>query len=66
MEETEETASEETTEGEEEGTPLANIDPSQAISAAWNLDVKPSEELSAKYKALGKALAKEMTNTEEK
>lgn len=60
--ESDETASEETTEEEEEGTPLANIDPNQAITAAWNLDVKPSAELSEKYAELGKALAEKIKN----
>lgn len=51
----EETSEEETT--DEEETLPANIDPAQAVSAALNLDIFPSEGMVAKYKELGQAMA---------
>jgi len=48
--------------GEEVSTPPANIDPSQSVSAAMNLEVYPSEDIMAKYADLGKAMAEAMKN----
>jgi predicted RNase H-like nuclease (RuvC/YqgF family) len=46
---------------EEEDTIIpANIDPDKAVSAALNLDIYPSEELSKKYAELGRAMAEKM------
>lgn len=56
-EEGEEEASE-----EEEETPPANIDPGMAIAAAMNMEVTPSDDMLAKYKKLGEAMAKRLKN----
>ena len=58
-EEGEEEASEE--EGEVE-TPAAEIDPGQALAAALNMEVYPSDDLIKKYGDLGKAMAAALTN----
>jgi len=52
-EETEEEASEE----ESEETSPANIDPQNAISAALNMEIVPSDDVKAKYAKLGQAMA---------
>ena len=57
-EEEEEVANEE--EAEEEETPPANVDPGQAIAAALNMEVMPSDSTLAKYAKLGEAMAKRM------
>ena len=59
-EETEEEASEETEEETAEETPPANIDPGQALAAAMNLEVQPSDNVLAKYAKLGNAMAERM------
>lgn len=46
---------------EEEGTPPANVDAGKAVSAALNLETRPSKDMVAKYAELGKALAEQMT-----
>ena len=48
---------------EEEGvdTPPANIDPSQAVSAALNMELVAPKNISKKYSDLGKAMAKMFT-----
>lgn len=56
-EEGEEEAGEEEAGEEEEGTPPAEINPGNAISAALNMEVMPSKSLVAKYAELGKAMA---------
>jgi hypothetical protein len=57
-EEVEEVASD-----EEEGEILpVNVDPDTAVAAAMNLEVKPSDNVLAKYAKLGDALAKRMNN----
>ena len=56
--EEEEVANEE--EAEEEETPPANVDPGQAIAAALNMEVMPSDSTLAKYAKLGEAMAKRM------
>jgi chromosome segregation ATPase len=53
----EEETTEETEEASEE-TPPANVDPGAAIAAAMNLEIKPSDNLLAKYAKLGEAMAK--------
>jgi len=53
---------------EEEGeveTPAAEIDPGQALAAALNMEVYPSDDLIKKYGALGKAMAAALTNKKE-
>lgn len=47
---------------EAEDTPPANIDPNKAVSAALNLETRPSKDMVAKYAELGKALAEQMKN----
>ena len=47
---------------EDDGTPPANIDPAQAVVAALNMEVHPSEDMIEQYKNLGKALAASMKN----
>jgi len=71
-EENEEAAGEEDAESsdeasEEEETPPANVDPTQAVAAAMNLEVRPSDDMMAKYLKMGKAMASRMTkrNTED-
>ncbi len=50
--------SEEGSEGEsDDGTPPANIDPQNAISAALNMEIQPSKGMTEKYAELGKAMA---------
>ncbi len=51
---------EETSEGD---TPLANIDPGQAVSAALNMEIIPSKDVMTKYAELGKAMAEDMTKS---
>jgi len=55
---------EESAEGEEEEaaeeTPPANIDPGKAMAAALNMEVMPSDNVLAKYRKLGEAMAKRM------
>lgn len=46
--------------GGEETSP-ANIDPNQAVSAALNMDIYPSDDLLKKYAELGKAMADNLT-----
>ena len=55
---------EEVASSEEEGTPPANIDTAQAVSAAMNLEVFPSDDMVSKYDKLGKAMAEMFTTTE--
>ena len=56
------------TEGKKEedkvDTPPANIDPAQAVSAAMNLEVFPSDDMVSKYDKLGKAMAEMFKTTE--
>lgn len=47
-------------EEEEDVISPVNIDPDKAASAALNLDIYPSEELTKKYAELGKAMAEKM------
>jgi len=54
-----------TEEDEELETPPANISPGTAISAALNMEIKPSEEITQKYASLGKAMAAALTNKNE-
>lgn len=61
----EEEASEETEEEEEVETAPAHIDPGQALSAALNFEVYPSEDLKRKYGALGDAMAEAFKNKDE-
>jgi hypothetical protein len=63
----EEEASEETPEGEEEAseedaddTPPAEIDKHQAVAGALNLEVMPSDDVLAKYRKMGEAMASRM------
>jgi chromosome segregation ATPase len=53
----EEGAAEEGAGEENGGLPPANISPGQAISAALNLEIFPSDDVVKKYKDLGKAMA---------
>jgi len=45
---------------EEDETPPANVDKTKAVSAALNLEIRPSEGMVAKYAELGKAMAEQM------
>jgi chromosome segregation ATPase len=58
-EEESETGEEEETETgeEEEEVPPAKIDPGQAVSAALNFEVFPSDDMKSKYQSMGKAMA---------
>lgn len=58
-EEETETAEEEETETaeEEKETPPAEIDPGQAVSAALNFEIFPSDDVKSKYQDMGKAMA---------
>jgi chromosome segregation ATPase len=60
-EESEEASEEEASEEEEE-TPPANIDPDTAVAAAMNMEVTPSDDMLAKYRKLGEAMATRMKN----
>ena len=42
---------------EDDVTPPANVDPGQAISAALNMEIFPSDDVTKKYQDLGKAMA---------
>jgi multidrug resistance efflux pump len=62
-EEAEEEAEEkEDAEEEDDVTPPANVDPGQAISAALNMEIFPSEDVTKKYQDLGKAMASLMVD----
>jgi len=51
---------------DDDGTPSpANINPNNAVSAALNLEVFPSDDMVTKYQAMGKAMAS-LFNKEEK
>ena len=65
--EEDEESSEEASEEEDEETPPANVDPTKAVAAAMNLEVRPSDDMMAKYLKMGKAMASRMTkrNTED-
>lgn len=65
--EEDEESSEEASEEEDEETPPANVDPDKAVAAAMNLEVRPSDDMMAKYLKLGKAMASRITkrNTED-
>jgi len=65
--EEEEVAEEENSEEEEaseenEETPPANVDPDTAVAAAMNMEVKPSDNVLAKYAKLGEEMATRMNN----
>ena len=47
-------------EGNNNGTPPANIDPGNAIAAALNMEFAPSADMVDKYAKLGKAMAESM------
>ena len=56
------------TEAKEEGseedgvkTPPAHIDPGTSVAAAMNMEIYPSDDLMAQYKALGEAMAEVIT-----
>lgn len=49
-----------------EVTPPPQVDPKKAVAAAMNLEVKPSDDILAKYAKLGEALAKTMVKDEKK
>jgi chromosome segregation ATPase len=57
--EEEESAEEEEYEAaeEEEGVPPAKVDPGQAVSAALNFEIFPSDDMVSKYQNMGKAMA---------
>lgn len=64
-EETEEEAEQQEEDAsEEDETPPANVDPGQAISAALNMEIFPSDDVKKKYRDLGKAMASLMVNKE--
>jgi len=48
-----------------DGTPPANIDPGQAISASLNLEIFPPKDMVTKYGEMGQAMAKLITNSNE-
>jgi len=56
-EEASEEESEEEEASEEEDTSPAEIDPGKAIAAALNMEVRPSDDMLAKYRKLGEAMA---------
>lgn len=65
-EEAEEEAEEKEDADEEDGvTPPANVDPGQAISAALNMEIFPSDDVVKKYQDLGKAMASLMVDKTE-
>ena len=45
----------------DEVVPPANVDATQSVQAALNLESTPSQDLISKYKALGNALAESIT-----
>lgn len=53
----EEQESEEASEEDDEETPPANVDTTKATAAAMNFEVRPSDDLIAKYRKLGDAMA---------
>jgi len=63
--EEEEVAEEEETETaeeeEEKEVPPAEVDPGQAVSAALNFEIFPSDDMKSKYQNMGKAMANLMT-----
>lgn len=63
-EETETAEEEEETEvaEEEEGTPPAKVDPGQAVSAALNFEIFPSDDMTSNYQKMGKAMANLMVD----
>ena len=47
---------------EEEETPPAKVDPGQAVSAALNFEIFPSDDMKSKYQSMGKAMANLMVD----
>ena len=52
----------ETAEEEEEETPPAKVDPGQAVSAALNFEIFPSDDMKSNYQEMGKAMANLMVD----
>lgn len=64
-EEESEEESEEASEETEEETLPAEINRDTAVAAAMNLEVMPSDDIMAKYREMGKAMASRMNNTDD-